>query len=254
MTRRTDFPLEACTDMKASNRVVFDLGMNNGDDTDYYLFCGHPVVAVEANPDLCAAASVRFADQIGEGKLVILNRAISNSADERVFYINTSNHHWSSLDANWASRNSTAFRECRALGITIASLFEQFGCPYYLKIDIEGADGMVLEQLADMARIPEFISIEDCRFGFDYIERLHAIGYRQFAISNQASVPASMDRQNGYEFASGSSGAFGDRLDAEWLSHAEFVEFYGRTVRDRATLKKISPTPDEIWWDIHGRS
>jgi len=36
--------------------LVFDIGMHNGDDTAYYLARGYRVVAVEANPSMCATA------------------------------------------------------------------------------------------------------------------------------------------------------------------------------------------------------
>ena len=39
---------------------VFDLGMNNGDDTELYLRSGYKVVAVEANPILCASVAEKF--------------------------------------------------------------------------------------------------------------------------------------------------------------------------------------------------
>ncbi len=46
------------------SRFIIDLGMNNGDDTAFYLAKGYNVVAVEANPHLVAAARVRFAKDI----------------------------------------------------------------------------------------------------------------------------------------------------------------------------------------------
>ena len=39
------------------NDVIFDVGMNNGDDTAYYLHLGCRVVAVEADPVLAAAVA-----------------------------------------------------------------------------------------------------------------------------------------------------------------------------------------------------
>ena len=43
------------------SELVFDIGMHNGDDTAYYLSRGYRVLAVEANPSLCASARERFA-------------------------------------------------------------------------------------------------------------------------------------------------------------------------------------------------
>ncbi len=34
------------------NDLVYDIGMNNGDDTAYYLSLGFRTVAIEANPEL----------------------------------------------------------------------------------------------------------------------------------------------------------------------------------------------------------
>ena len=46
--------------------LVYDIGMNNGDDTAYYLSLGYKVIAVEAVPDLVDAATERFKFFIAE--------------------------------------------------------------------------------------------------------------------------------------------------------------------------------------------
>jgi hypothetical protein len=40
--------------------LIYDIGMNNGDDTAYYLQRGFRVIAVEANPALVSQAIQRF--------------------------------------------------------------------------------------------------------------------------------------------------------------------------------------------------
>lgn len=57
-------------------KVIYDFGMNNGDNIEYYLMKGLPVVAVEANKALCAKAETRFLDAISRGQLTILNVAL----------------------------------------------------------------------------------------------------------------------------------------------------------------------------------
>ena len=57
---------------------IYDVGMHNGDDTAYYLAKGAHVVAIEANPDLCALAEERFKKEIGQKFLEILNCAVSD--------------------------------------------------------------------------------------------------------------------------------------------------------------------------------
>jgi FkbM family methyltransferase len=231
------------------DRIVFDLGMNNGDDTEYYLAKNFQVVAVEANPQLCEEASKRFLSAISSGRLIILNVAITDFIKDCVFYINTANHHWSSLDINWASRNNSNVKSCIVKGSTLKYIIERYGRPFFMKIDIEGGDIVVLHQLLEINHPPQFLSIEDCRFGFEYIELLRRIGYRGFKLSNQAMVPKMEDISIGHRFHLGASGMFGDELDGEWLPYESFLSLYVRTVRCRESLQRIAP-PD-VWWDIH---
>lgn len=69
--------------------VIYDFGMNNGDDVDYYLRKGMRVVGVEANPELCNLVEKRFAADIKAGRLVVLNVALSEaeSAAPITFYV-----------------------------------------------------------------------------------------------------------------------------------------------------------------------
>lgn len=230
-------------------RLVFDLGMNNGDDTEYYLAKGYDVVAVEANPHLCKLASERFGDAISKGTLTILNFAITDDLRDCIFYVNTENHHWSSLDIKWAARNNTSVTPCTVKGTTLTHIIESYGCPYFLKIDIEGGDMTVLHQLLNSKQIPQFLSIEDCRFGFEYIELLFKIGYRRFKLSNQTMVPLMRDTSIDHHFHLGTSGMFGDELAGSWLAYEPFLELYEQTVRNRESLIKKADT--NVWWDIH---
>lgn len=230
-------------------KLIFDLGMNNGDDTDYYLAKNYDVVAVEANPYLCETAKERFGDAITQGRLSVLNYAIADGVEDCTFYINQDNSHWSSLDLNWATRDGTTAVPCAVKGTTLAKIMEIYGCPYFIKIDIEGGDRIVIQQLMESRLTPSFLSIEDCRFGFEYLEWLKNIGYRRFKLSNQTVVSRMEDASIGYRFNFGSSGMFGDELAGDWLAYDDFLQRYEQTVRNSETKLKISP-PD-VWWDIH---
>jgi len=46
--------------------LIYDVGMNNGDDTAYYLRRGFRVVAIEANTCLAKCAAERFRTQIAQ--------------------------------------------------------------------------------------------------------------------------------------------------------------------------------------------
>jgi FkbM family methyltransferase len=228
--------------------LIYDLGMNNGDDTGFYLKRGFDVVAVEANPELCQMAEARFAEAIAAGKLTIIKAAIGDHDGEVTFHVNLDNHHWSSTDINWAGRDDSACEAITVASLSLASIYARHGVPHFMKIDVEGADLMVLEQLVKGAALPDFVSIEDCRFGFDYARILSGAGYQNFQLVDQSAVGGSRDPVSGHVFPTGSSGLFGPDLPGTWEPYPEFVETYATTVRTREGVRLA---PRTRWWDIH---
>ena len=73
--------------------LIYDIGMNNGDDTAYYLFKGYRVVAVEADPTLIEKARERFADDIRRGQLELLNVAIGPREETASFWTQIMGEH-----------------------------------------------------------------------------------------------------------------------------------------------------------------
>jgi FkbM family methyltransferase len=230
------------------SRLIIDLGMNNGDDTAHYLDRGFRVVSLEANPTLCERAQDRFRAAIEAGRLRILNVAISDKAGQAEFYVNLDNDHWSSLDPGWAQRDATHCRRIIVRCVSLSELFDEYGTPYYLKIDVEGIDRSVLEQLVAAGTRPLFVSVEDCRFGFDYLRIMAASGYDRFKLLDQSAVPRMKDVVTGKIFPAGSSGPFGENLPGQWLPYDDMVKYYSATVRD-GTGKRHGPRTR--WWDIH---
>lgn len=231
-----------------NSRLIFDLGMNNGDDTSHYLNRGFNVVALDANPKLCERAVARFRTAIDERRLIILNAAVWKKSGEATFFINLDNDHWSSLDANWAGRDDSPCTEIDVQCVTLASLFDEFGVPHYLKVDVEGVDQSVLEQLSVADLLPLYVSVEDCRFGLRYMEILASSGYNGFKLLDQSTVTKLTDPTTGRHFPAGSSGPFGGDVPGQWLSHQDIVALYSSTVRDHAGSRLA---PRTHWWDIH---
>jgi FkbM family methyltransferase len=230
--------------------LVFDLGMHDGEDTDYYLKKGLRVVAVEANPRRCEEGRVRHGEAIAAGRLVIENAALWSGYATRPFYVNTVNDHWSSLDEGWAGREGNPYQAVTIACVPVTDLFGRHGVPLYMKIDIEGADELVVRQLVGLEVLPAYLSIEDCRFGYEYLERLREAGYDGFKLLDQSTVGTIVDPEVDHRFKLGSSGPFGELVPGEWRSYAEMVEEYRRRVRDQ-DLRRIAPP--STWWDIHCR-
>jgi GDP-mannose 4,6-dehydratase len=84
--------------------LIYDIGMHNGNDTAYYLYKGYRVIAIEANPVLVERAKKRFADEINNNRLTILNVGISDKPGTARFYVNNAESEWSAFNFEIAKR------------------------------------------------------------------------------------------------------------------------------------------------------
>lgn len=267
--------------------LVYDVGMHLGEDTAYYLSRGFRVVGVEANPALAADLRARFAAEIAEGRLTIVDKAIAAEAGVVRFAVSSSATEWGSTDEAFVRRTT-------ALGDTVdwievpAVPFEdvvaEHGVPYFLKVDIEGSDLVCIEGLARVAERPPFLSMESlvtapepsvAKYRHE-LDLLASFGYRSFAYVEQGGL----ERLNGrrltregepttYEHPTHGSGPFGREAPARWRSRrgAEAVAaglFARHVVAGRWTpqprplqlvgkaVRRAVPSQRRIrWYDLH---
>src|SRR5258708_32877179 len=146
-----------------TTKLIYDVGMHTGEDTAFYLKKGFRVVAVEANPVLCEKAATRFADAIRDRRLTIVNKAIAREPGPVTFYRNLDVSVWGTIDPSWSDRNLRHGPRSETITVdatTMPELLEQFGVPYYMKIDIEGMDMIAVERLAGIAHPPKYVSLQ----------------------------------------------------------------------------------------------
>ncbi len=239
--------------MQAHDDLIYDLGTNQGEDTAFYLAKGFRVVGVEANPVLHAALAARLAEPIASGRLVLLNLGIWSAPGSLTFYANEDNDHWSSFDPAYGTRQGTRYQTLQVPCITVLDLLRRHGMPRYLKIDIEGADRLVLAQLRQLARQPRYISVEE--YGVEALHDLAALGYSRFKLlpqGNKSWAEAPQPPREGHyarRWSDGrDSGLFGAELPGEWLDHRAALAAFGSGIRD-ASGAYIGPAGE--WWDIH---
>jgi FkbM family methyltransferase len=209
--------------VRREDDLIFDIGMNTGEDTDFYLRKGFRVVAVEANPVSCKAAGERFADEISAGRLTILNRAISNGRERLRFFVCRTQSAWSTaserLRDQWA-RQGAVFEEIAVPGMSSADLIEERGVPYYAKIDIEGFDLVCLNGFRNAGAAPDYVSVEVDFYTVDQlIGMLSELGYCRFALVGQRGVgrlSCTIASGSPYAFREGCSGPFGEELHVPW--------------------------------------
>lgn len=162
--------------------LIFDVGMNNGDDTAYYLFKGFRVVAIDADPTMIASARTRFAEPIRQGRLELVNAAVGPREETAPFWICEGNSEWNSFDRQIASRNGLS---CHAIEVRcqpFRDLLRRYGVPYYLKIDIEGHDQYCIADL-DRRDLPRYLSQEMVHL--DDLWMLRDAGYTHFKLITQ---------------------------------------------------------------------
>jgi FkbM family methyltransferase len=167
-----------------ADKLVFDIGLHNGDDTAYYLARGYDVVAVEANPDFCAEARERFADELAAGRLTIRNIGIAEQEGELTFWVSERSQ-WSSFDKALATRIGVLASPIEVRTIRFSELVNQYGQALYIKIDIEGKDTECVHELESCKLLPHYISFEAHPRAADDIELLAKLGYSRFKLIRQ---------------------------------------------------------------------
>lgn len=240
--------------------LVYDVGMNNGDDTAYYLHRGYRVVAVEANPKLVEQAKQRFSRAVVAERLIILDVAIAAEEGILPFWICSTRSEWSSFSQAIASRNGSVHYQVDVKTCRFASILEKYGVPYYLKIDIEGNDYLCVEDLT-ASDLPKYLSIEKSNRSYEILPKLNALSYRGYKCINQNHfLPLQRDplpeqlkyehlfgwwqalpwgnkffrrviaklndtrRLGSWQFPYGSSGSFGEDTLGRWQTFDEFME------------------------------
>jgi FkbM family methyltransferase len=263
------------------NRLIIDVGMHIGKDTEFYLKKGFNVVAIEANPTLVDLAQTRLAHFISEGRLIIHNVAIAPYEGEIDFYINDKHDGWGTISKEFVERNERLGSSSSAIKVkctTLENILKDTSMPYYLKIDVEGADILCLQQLFSLPERPKYLSIEaglTCfEETFNEMSLLWQLGYREFKIVNQSfnpyvrcPNPPLEGEYVDYHFDGMCSGPFGEEAPGSWM-HVEEVflkyrrllletKYFGGDSKHYNTIfhrlyemLKMAPVG---WYDFHAR-
>lgn len=240
--------------------LIYDIGMYNAADTEFYLRKGFRVVAVEANPKLCREAEIKFATYIDSARLTILNRGVFSSSGIHKFIVNLNRGDRSSFMADWCPQDEKALIDVEC--VTLDEILAKFGTPYYMKIDIEHLDYVCIETLERQTQLPRFVSAETDQIGF--IQRMSKLGYRRFKVISQVwnqsislPMPALEGRYVNQSFTEYHSGPFGDETYGNWSSKAEVLDEISKIKNKKfeESRHKLLGCPENIflnsWYDVH---
>lgn len=247
-------------------KLIFDIGFHKGEDTAHYLSKGYKVVAVDANPLLIKEGGKVFEKEIAAGQLQLLNIGIGEKDEPLDFYVNGQSSEWSSFVKEIGIRGDKGFEVVRVPCKPISWLFEQYGVPYYMKIDIEGCDEYCVGGIRVNEK-PLFVSCEATDIAL--LDMMFEKGYRKFKCIDQSDKFEPLDNKvwehplyrklkRGFgiltgsrwyhTYKVGSSGPFGNATKGNWKEYEqvrkEFLYFH----QNNPTGK---PLNERCWFDFH---
>ncbi len=164
-------------------KIVYDIGMYDASDTEYFLECGYDVLAVEANPVLAKQALERLDSHVQTGRLRVINAAVADSEGHVDLNVCGDDLGSSSIVPGKISGRPSAGKYVVPT-ISVQSLFQAYGVPFYLKIDIEGADALFVRSLTRSTR-PELLSFETDDNLEEVLAHVASIGFTKFKLINQ---------------------------------------------------------------------
>jgi FkbM family methyltransferase len=215
-----------------SRKIIYDFGANNGDDIPYYLKKADLVVAVEANPALCRQIEARFSDAIGEGRLRVETCVVAGegSSPEVYFYLHKRHH----VLGQFPEPDATVigdFDKVLLPSKSVMQIIGEHGAPYYIKIDIEHYEQVILKELFRNGVKPPLLSAE--AQSIQVFALLAGMGeYTAFKLVDGETVAKKYgnhairvgDGLETYSFPAHSAGPFGEDIAGEWMNADDLFE------------------------------
>lgn len=130
------------------NKLIFDLGANLGDKSHVFLKFTDKIILYEPEEDLFERLKFRFRKN---NKVVLNNLLISDLVGDVVFNSVVENEAYSSIVNNYKDnfdhlKKSLVIKKIKKSS-TLNFEINKHGIPYYIKIDCEGAENLILKNL-----------------------------------------------------------------------------------------------------------
>jgi FkbM family methyltransferase len=147
--------------------VIFDVGANEGQKTDIFLRLGAKVVAVEPDERNQSILKQNFLSyRFIKKPVVIVGKALSDQNGTETMWIDEPGSAKNTLNPKWVETlrtDSSRFGKSLEFGqkrkvetITLEELIGSHGPPFYVKIDVEGYEAVVLRGLRSSVRYLSF--------------------------------------------------------------------------------------------------
>jgi FkbM family methyltransferase len=174
---------------KNMKNLVFDIGANRGNMTEFFLRNSNRVVCFEPNPSLIEHLRNRFS-YISKERIIFDDRGISDKEGKKIFNISNADT-ISTFSEEWINKSRFTGKYNWGASIevettTIDSIIEQYGIPDFVKIDVEGHE---LEVIKGFTK-----TLSETIFSFEWAEEQYhnmiqiseivkKLGYLKFAFT-----------------------------------------------------------------------
>jgi len=239
-----------------NQKIIYDIGANNGDDTAFYLAKGFKTIAVEANPKLCVDIEDKFSAAIGSGELVVENVGVAENSSTLPFYVNSFDS-WSSFHKASKAANTNNYDVVSVETQPLSEIVEKHGTPHYIKLDIEGFELKAVSTLNSLEEQAPFLSFEINEDWKEILQTMKKLGYKKFQIVRQGPDmlppcprPAREGKDVEINFNNHMSGPFGQDLPPEnWIQFSDIFTAVEDVFAQRKENVDRGDRPG--WHDIH---
>jgi FkbM family methyltransferase len=166
--------------------LLFDIGANIG-KWALQNYDNNLIVSVEASP----RTYQELVRNCSGKNITCLNYAVTSSSSDKIDFFDCAMSTVSTLDEEWLSSNKSRFynqfgyQKIQVNTITLDKLVSTYGVPDLLKIDVEGAENIVIKSLTTPVKTICFEwASEWNEKTFDALTHLESLGYSKFHIQN----------------------------------------------------------------------
>ena len=217
-------------------KAIFDIGANKGQNLSYFLDKADIVVAIEANTNLVKQIKSDFKQFIDNEKLIVENVALTD--DENVkninFYISKVNDVLSTLYPDDISKFYKQEVKCEKASLLINKYLKKYDISQieYIKIDIEGADDLVLNDLLKNNILCENLSVE-CHKS-EVLELLLNSKFKSFkfveggdvTFKKNIEIINKLNKKKIINFDIHSSGPYGDDIPGDYYDKNSILTYF----------------------------
>ncbi len=170
---------------EAGGGMIFDVGASFGEKAAIFVKFADTVVAIEPSPEACLKLRERFRDN---AKVTVVQAGVGAIEGNAQFHQFHAGDCYNTFSKKWTETLAVPDPYGRPLRsvesvvevpmVTLSYLFEKYGPPNYLKIDVEGYEIEVLKGLQQPLPLVSFESnlpvfLEETLDGITRLDRLH---------------------------------------------------------------------------------